>query len=131
MKTTISTRQVTDTYDRIAEFWHASPSFNGPTPAGQTAALPGAVGGRGRAPTLRRGARSRACGRGAGRVPCRAPGRRGVEAAEAAVERLQRSQQQAERDQGVSDDPEDEPGGVPPDLVARPGIAAEHGAGEA
>src|SRR5436305_118915 len=58
-------------------------------------------------------------------------GRRAVEAAEAAVERLQRRQQQAERDQAVSDDPEDEPGGVPPDLVARPGIAAEQGAGEA
>ncbi len=51
-------------------------SFNGPTPAGQTAALPGAVGGRGRAPAPRRGARSRACGRGVGRVPRRAPGRR-------------------------------------------------------
>ena len=28
MKATISTSQVTDTYDRIAEFWHAGPSFN-------------------------------------------------------------------------------------------------------
>ena len=52
----------------------ASPGFNGPTPAGQPAARPGAVGGRGRAPALRRGARSRACGRGAGRVPRRAAG---------------------------------------------------------
>jgi hypothetical protein len=58
-------------------------------------------------------------------------GRRAGGAAEAAVERLHRRQQQAERDQAVSDDPEDEPGGVPPDLVARPGIAAEQGAREA
>jgi hypothetical protein len=46
----------------------ASPGFNGPTPEGRPAARPGGVGGRGRAPTLRRGARSRACGRGEGRV---------------------------------------------------------------
>src|SRR5262249_36042040 len=58
-------------------------------------------------------------------------GRRAVEAAEAAVERLQRRQQQAERDQTVSDDPEDEPGGLLLAFVPRPGRAAEHGAGEA
>src|SRR5262245_33710332 len=58
-------------------------------------------------------------------------GRRGVEPAEAAVERLQRRQQQAERDQAVSDDPEDEPGGLLPDVVPRPDRAAEQGAGDA
>jgi hypothetical protein len=52
----------------------ASPGFNGPTPAGRPAARPGGVGGRGRAPALRRGARSPACGRGAGRVAWRATG---------------------------------------------------------
>ena len=52
----------------------ASPGFNGPTPAGRPAARPGGVGGRGRAPALRRGARSPACGRGAGRVARRATG---------------------------------------------------------
>src|SRR4051812_37376675 len=44
-------------------------------------------------------------------------GRRAVEAAEAAVERLQRRQQQAERDQAISDDPEAEPGGLLLDIV--------------
>jgi hypothetical protein len=52
----------------------ASSGFNGPTPAGRPAARPGGVGGRGRAPALRRGARSPACGRGAGRVARRATG---------------------------------------------------------
>jgi hypothetical protein len=52
----------------------ASPGFNGPTPAGRPAARPGGVGGRGRVPALRRGARSPACGRGAGRVARRATG---------------------------------------------------------
>jgi hypothetical protein len=52
----------------------ASPGFNGPTRAGRPAARPGGVGGRGRAPALRRGARSPACERGAGRVARRATG---------------------------------------------------------
>src|SRR5262249_55204521 len=42
-----------------------------------------------------------------------------VDPAEAAVERLQRRQQQAGRDQAVSDDPEGEPGGLIPDVVPR------------
>jgi hypothetical protein len=51
-----------------------SPGFNGPTPTGRPAAPPGGVGGR--APAPRRGTRSWAFGCGAGRVACRAPGRR-------------------------------------------------------
>ena len=53
-----------------------------------------------------------------------------VDPAETAVERLQRSQQQAERGQAVSDDPEDEPGSVIP-ISCPPTRAAEQGAGEA